>query len=190
MTRTTLLLLLVIVVACALTAFISVTLYSPKPCATRVRFDESQNTVIIARNEGVVERDQAVLNDPLFPPVNRETASQHEALRNKLWLRPLQERDSDSFRLVAYLVSKSEDKTTWKLFGRRKDRNIGEFYATPSDRNNDVKVPLDRMSMPDKDARLRGMDDIPDEVTVNTPLLSGTFDVMRLPGSDFSTGYV
>ena len=48
----------------------------------------------------------------------------------------------DTFRLVAYVTSTSDEKDSgnnnWKLFGH-KDRHFSEFYMIPTDNTNEKR---------------------------------------------------
>lgn len=188
-------LLLLFMALCAV-VFVAVSLQRKcPPCADRgvscpvVPVQDPAPQVV--RECDVRSRDLAVLNDPLFPPWNRQSASQHDAYRRALWLRSRAvTRDDDAFRLVAYLVRADDSKEAWKLFGRKRDNNTADFYLMSTKRDDDVKVPVSRSTMPDARARLRGLDDLPDRVVFATPIVDGTFDVMQLPNTDFATDYV
>ena len=51
---------------------------------------------------------------------------------------------NDTFRLVGYVTSTDSKRdagnNSWKLFGRQKDRHFSEFYMSPTNNNNDVKI--------------------------------------------------
>ena len=102
--------------------------------------------------DAVVTRDRAVVNDPLYPPLNRQVRMPRE--------------QEDTFRLLGYVVNPTDKEDAWKLFGREKRRHVGEFYVSPANKNVDVKITLtnDMISSPTK---LRDLYDIPSEIRIN-----------------------
>ena len=142
------------------------------------------------------ERDLRVLRDPLYPALNRTHAVVYEDVAELTRKRLINQPTSrgydrnDTYRMIGYMVNE-EDPTCkqWKLFGRTKDRNKGEFFMTPVDKTLDMKIQItdDMMKSGDK---LRSLDDIPSEVSLTTPLLSETpYKFIELPKSDFSDEY-
>lgn len=143
------------------------------------------------------ERDMRVLRDPLYPALNRTHAVVYEdvaeATRKRLINQPtsLGYDRSDTYRLVGYMVNE-EDPTCkqWKLFGRTKDRNRGEFFMTPVDKTLDMKIQITDDMMKNGD-KLRSLEDIPNEVRLSTPLLSETpYKFIELPKGDFSDEFM
>lgn len=120
------------------------------------------------------DRDRKVLDDPLYPPLNRMTNQ------------PL-----DSFRLVGYIKSNEQQKdvgdNNWKLFGRMKNRHEVELYIVPTNNNQDIKVPLTRDVVSPKIADLYTL---PDALTIKSPMLHPTpYQVIELPRSQFDPQY-
>lgn len=123
-------------------------------------------------------RDIRVLNDPLYPPLNRMVSTPYY----------------DTFRLVGYLKSSCDNErdaggNTWKLFGRMKDRRMGEFYISPANTNDDIKIPLtsDVMMGP----RLSDIDTIPNELMFKSPLLNLCHYIfIELPRGQLDSMYI
>lgn len=142
-------------------------------------------------NINIVEmRDRKVVNDQLYPPLNRSDNKTHEHLLNNINTRTMyiQTNDiNDKYRLVAYITNNSEEKdagnNNWKLFARQKDRNISDFYVKPTDNNNDMKVPItDEIVVGD---RLRDIYNIPKILTFNSPLFNkNPYNVVEIPKAD------
>lgn len=142
-------------------------------------------------NDTVV-RDRKVLNDPLYPPLNRSDNKTHTELVNNITNRNMYIRTNDindTYRLVGYVTNNSQEKDTgnnnWKLFARQKDRNISEFYMKPTDNNNDVKVPItDDIIVGD---RLRDIYNIPQQITFKSPMFNkDPYNVVEVPKADLS----
>ena len=101
----------------------------------------------------------------------------------------------DTFRLVGYVTNNATDvdngNNSWKLFGRQKDRHSSEFYMTPTNSNNDLKIPLTRdIIVNDK---LDDIYSIPNTLTFNSPLLNKEpYNVVEVPKADlsFSSDYL
>ena len=130
------------------------------------------------------ERDLRVLNDPLYPALNRADRNSYEGVVVNTINRQLNiptNTYNDSYRLIAYMVNEEDPTSTkWKLFGRQKDRNKGEFFMVPVDRTIDLKVQItDDIVTSEK---LRSIDSLPNEITFKSPLLStSTYVITELP---------
>lgn len=124
------------------------------------------------------DRDIRVLNDPLYPPLNRMVSSPHY----------------DTFRLIGYLKSSCETErdvggNTWKLFGRMKDRRAGEFYISPANTTDDIKIPLTSDVILGQ--RLSDIDTIPSELMFKSPLLNKChYLFIELPRGHLASTYV
>lgn len=140
----------------------------------------------------IEHRDRRVLEDPLYPPLNRTIHPVAEANQTLVQQRALQQptrtgTDVDTFRLLGYFVN-SENKTdVWKLFGRQlySRGSQGTFYVMPTDRNNDVKIPLDSNS-DIVEPRLRDLYNLPNEVRFKHPMFSptATYQFVELKSGD------
>jgi hypothetical protein len=83
-----------------------------------------------------------VLNDPLYPAYNRTDRGTFEGIMSETVKRNFNmptQYYNDSYRLVGYLSNDDDEIGNWKIFGRQKDRNRGEFYMIPVNRNYEVK---------------------------------------------------
>lgn len=117
-------------------------------------------------------RDVRVLSDPLYPPLNRSNAG-----------------PPDSYRLIGVLSSTDQEKDAgnnqWKLFGRMKDRNQGEYYISPANNNIDLKIALTPEMT--RGERLRDVYSLPTEMSFSSPMLNTTpYILSEMPKSDFS----
>jgi hypothetical protein len=149
----------------------------------------SSNT---SESDDTVVRDRKVLEDQLYPPLNRSDNRTHTELVNNITNRNMYIRTNDindTYRLVGYVTNNSDEKDTgnnnWKLFARQKDRNISEFYMKPTDNNNDVKVPItDDIVLGD---RLRDIYNIPKQLTFKSPMFNkDPYNVVEVPKADLS----
>jgi hypothetical protein len=139
-----------------------------------------------------IARDRKVLDDDLYPPLNRGDTRSHTNLANNINRRRMYvntQETGDTFRLVAYVTSTSDEKDSgnnnWKLFARQKDRHFSEFYMIPTDNTNDLKISINNNNVVGH--RLRDVYDIPQQLTFNTPLLNKEpYDVVEVPKADLS----
>jgi hypothetical protein len=141
-------------------------------------------------------RDRRVLNDPLYPALNRSEFNTHQGIADKIKAKALYNNTqefTDRYRLVGYVTSQDNDKkdsggNVWKLMARQKDRNRADFYMIPANNNYDMKVMLnDDIIMGDK---LRDVYTIPKQLTFKTPLLNDSaYEVTELPMNDFTNSY-
>jgi hypothetical protein len=155
-----------------------------EPCAPCKPCQTYQQTVI----DSVTERDRRVMHDDLYPPLNRPDS---DSMRN-MNIRPLATRGSnDTFRLIGYLVDESDKNEVWKLFARQQyTGGRAEFYATPANRNFEMKVTLDNNIITSRD-KFTDIYTLPDFVNISHPMFSrNTYKVIQLQQSDFSSQYV
>ena len=96
---------------------------------------------------------------------------------------------NDTFRLVGYVTSTDSKRdagnNSWKLFGRQKDRHFSEFYMSPTNNNNDVKIFLtDNIIVGE---RVRDIYAIPNTITFRSPMLNESpYQVVEIPKQDIS----
>ena len=141
--------------------------------------------IVHAATDVVDHRDRKVLHDELYPAVNRTSAHLFRDfhLHKDIFNIPTQP-GSDTYRLVGYLKNDSDPNGTWKLFGRDKDRNQGEYYMIPTNHINDIKIQVTDSIISGRD-RLRSLDTIPDTISFNSPLLAKTpYTFVELPKGD------
>lgn len=151
----------------------------------------SKNNYNVEKNIiGIETRDRKVIEDQLYPPLNRSDNKTHSELVKNINSRNMYIQTNnmnDKYRLVGYVTNNAEEKdvgnNNWKLFARQKDRNISDFYMKPTDNNNDIKVPItDDIVVGDK---LRDIYNIPKQITFNSPLFNNTpYNIIEIPKAD------
>jgi hypothetical protein len=169
------------------------TIPSNKICMSIDEFNKLRDSAIKVNNDAdTISRDRKVLEDDLYPPLNRGDTRSHTNLANNINRRRMYvntQETGDTFRLVAYLTSTSDEKDSgnnnWKLFARQKDRHFSEFYMIPTDNTNDLKISINNDNVVGH--RLRDVYDIPQQLTFNSPLLNKEpYDVVEVPKADLS----
>lgn len=136
-------------------------------------------------------RDRRVINDPLYPPLNRSDRQTFESNVFQTQARNINvpTRDMyDSFRLVGYLTCKDDKKDAggnhWKLMARQKNRHESEFYMIPTNKDYDVKVPLTSDVV--VGTNLRDIYTIPNVLSFRSPMLNQSpYDFVELPKTSF-----
>ena len=162
---------------------------SEKICLT---IEEYNKLLSIKEKNNVEIRDRKVVEDQLYPPINRADNKTHSDLIKNINERTMYIKTNDindTYRLVAYVTNNSEEKdagnNNWKLFARQKDRNISEFYMKPTDNNNDMKVPITDSIVVGE--RLRDIYNIPKQLTLNSPLFNtNPYNVVEIPKADLT----
>jgi hypothetical protein len=166
---------------------------SNKVCMSIDEFNKLRDSAVKVNNDtDTISRDRKVLEDDLYPPLNRGDTKSHTNLANNINRRRMYvntQETGDTFRLVAYLTSTSDEKDSgnnnWKLFARQKDRHFSEFYMIPTDNTNDLKISINNDNVVGH--RLRDVYDIPQQLTFNSPLLNKEpYDVVEVPKADLS----
>ena len=132
------------------------------------------------------ERDLRVLHDPLYPAYNRTDRDNYELVAENTFRRNINvptQRFNDSYRLIGYASNSDDEVGRWKVFGRQKDRNRGDYYMVPVNKNYDLKVQItDKIVVGEK---LRDIDTVPDTITFDSPLLAQTpYTFVELPKGD------
>lgn len=140
-------------------------------------------------------RDYKVLQDPLYPPLNRSDATTHNNLRAQIDQRNIYiptnfQSHSDTYRVIGYLVNKEATQdvggNNWKLFARQKDRNLADFYMIPANNNYDVKIQITSDMVVGE--KLRDVYTVPNVVYFNSPMLNKSeYQFVELPKTDFTT---
>jgi hypothetical protein len=127
--------------------------------------------------DSVTQRDYSANNDPLYPPLNRMPRSSGGPMA----------RSEDTYRFLGYIINKMDKEDSWKLYGREKNRNQGEFYVTSTNKNTDIKIMV-TAEMVVGSNRLRDIYDIPEELMIKHPLFAPTpYHVIVNPSSDFGS---
>lgn len=140
-------------------------------------------------------RDRRVLNDPLYPALNRSEFDIHNSVVEQIQKKNLYNTTqdfTDRFRLVGYVTNQDENKdsggNTWKLMARQKDKNRGEFFLIPANNNYDMKIMLNNDMLTGE--KLRDIYTIPKQLSFKTPLLNETpYEVTEIPMNDFTNSY-
>jgi hypothetical protein len=150
---------------------------------------------IVSQYDPVIERDRAVVQDELYPPLGRTERpifDQLVARMNSGVFNYPTRGSPDTFRLLGYLVNETGKKDTWKLFGRQKypGSSMGEYYAVCiDDRKSDMKITLKDDMMP-KD-KIRDIYALPDEVVIKSPLFNSTpYKIIQLDNADLTSPYL
>ena len=136
-------------------------------------------------------RDRRVLNDQLYPPLNRTDATTFNGVVRETANRNINvpiNQSYDSFRLVGYITSQEGEKDSgggsWKLMGKTKNRNESEFYLIPTNNNYDLKIPITSDIVVGQ--RLRDVYTIPKEIQFKSPMLNqAPYQFIELPKADF-----
>ena len=143
----------------------------------------------------VSDRDRAVINDELYPPLGRTERPIFDQLINGMsngYFSYPTRGSPDTFRMVAYLVNTSDKKDMWKLFGRQKypGSSIGDYYAIQmDDRRSDLKITIKDEMMP-RD-KIRDIYALPNEVVINSPLFnSSPYKIIELDKADLTSPYL
>lgn len=160
----------------------------PAACAPCPPCEVSTCTTKSHETDPVTERDVRVLHDEFYPPLNRMDA---DTMRN-MNIYPVASRGSnDTYRLVGYLVDETDKNEVWKLFARQQyTGGRSEFYASPANRNFEMKVTLDNNVVTSSE-KFRDLYTMPDWVTISHPMFSrNQYKVIQLNQSDFSSQYV
>ena len=148
--------------------------------------------------QSVEQRDRRVLSDPLYPALNRSSEQSYNATSQAvkagvMYQQTHPDDSNDSFRLVGYISSTDQEQTDagknqWKMFGRMKDRNQGEYYISPVNNNFDMKIPLTQNVVIGE--KLKDVYSLPDQMQFNSPLLNNRpYQFTELPRGDFGTRY-
>ena len=144
----------------------------------------------------IATRDRRVLDDPLYPPLNRSTDQDYYSIKKEvrsgnMYSSPTGNQAYDSYHLVGILSSTSQEhpdagNNQWKLFGRMKDRNQGEYYIIPANNNIDLKIPITNEIV--KSERLRDVYSLPQEMRFDSPMLNHTpYIFTELPKGDLTS---
>ena len=142
---------------------------------TSNQVNQTSNQVNQTSNRINQIRDRQVLEDALYPPLNRDHSSNPKLFYER--------RNDDRYRLVGYMVAQEDPSDTWKLFARDTGRGRANFYMMPSDKNSDIKVTLDS-------PQLRDIYDIPRSLKVSSPVLRHTrYEIMELQKGDLDSPY-
>lgn len=146
-------------------------------------------------NDSIIDRDRAVMQDPLYPPVSRDNVDNTLRLLSEKRLRPSSYDSNDTYQLIGYLISKDDKTAVWKLMARSKNRGQADFFVQSSNTNLDVKLPLTHEIAKPADGSsirpFRDIYDLPEAVLLNHPLFGNSvYDISLLPRAQLGTGYI
>ena len=193
--------LVVLVLIAALTAVVAWHFSADaeeEECPPCIILDSASDARASSDPDAASRRDRRVLSDQLYPPLNRADARDYISVENEISRgRLYQNPDStyDSFRLIGFLSSSTAQEerdaghNQWKLFGRMKNRNVGEFYIVPAHNSIDIKIPLTQDIV--RGTTLRDVYTIPNELSFQSPLLNRSpYIVSELPKADLSSSAI
>ncbi len=140
-------------------------------------------------------RDIKVINDPLYPPLNRTDRNTFDHVVKSTEARDINvptTNINDTYRLVGYLINNDSNQDAggnrWKVMARQKNRHESDFYLIPTNKDYDVKVPLTQDVVLGK--KLNDVYTIPKDLRFNSPLLNNTtYEFVELPKSSFTDDY-
>lgn len=142
----------------------------------------------------ITQRDVAVIQNTLYPPVSRDTRNNTIRLLQEPRLQP-DPLNEDTFQLIGYLINREDKNDVWKLLAQRTDRTRADFYAQSSNKNIDVKIPLTPEVAKAADGSsmrpFRDIYDLPDAVIMSHPMFSPNmvYDIVSLPRAPLGSGY-
>ena len=144
----------------------------------------------------IQSRDDAVINDDLYPPLNRMARPlADEYLRYKMdgTFGQYTRGAPDTYRLVGYLINSTDRNDKWNIYGRQKYRgsNQGDYYAVQQCGGHG---PCTKIILSDDIVvgnTLRDYYNLPSTITFNSPaLLTTPYDVVQLKTNiDYSPYY-
>jgi hypothetical protein len=154
-------------------------------------------TILKPSRDPVSDRDHRVINDPLYPLINRTDRPTFDYLIRNPIIRGIPTRyndNLDTLRPIAIarlhvdgLNPKSE---LYYLLGRRTSRNSskGEYYLWSANDNNRIKIPLtdDRNNPIIKD-----FDNLPEQIEITNGVFAGSvLDIQELKNADLTSPYL
>jgi hypothetical protein len=152
--------------------------------------EESEPKPVISDHIMIQDRDHRVLEDPLYPPLNRDSVNNTKNYINepRLHMAP---NSNDAYRLIGYLVNIENKDEVWKLFAREQynRRGLASFYAANANKNIDIKIALTNDVIQGGQG-LRDLYDLPTEISIKHPMfMASPYKVVSLPNSDWSSQY-
>ena len=134
----------------------------------------------------VITRDRQVMNDPLYPPLNRTDANSTLQFAAEPRLQAEQVRSSfDSFRQVGYLVNTQDKNDVWQLLAKEKHyrRGDADFYAISANKNMSLKVQITN-DMIISGGPLRDLYSLPNQLVIRHAMFAQSpYEVIELPRS-------
>lgn len=137
----------------------------------------------------IAQRDMAVIRDPLYPPLDRQSRPlADEYLKYKqagLFDVPTRQ-GNDTYRLMGYLINSTNKTDKWNIYGKQRysGSSHGNFYATQQCNNNTcTKIELTKDILVNE--RLNDFYNLPSTLTFKSPLFgTDPYDVVQLSFAD------
>lgn len=98
----------------------------------------------------ITERDRAVVNDKLYPPISRPPrpiVDDYITYKDAGLFDFNTRQNNDTYKLMGYLINSNDKNEKWNIYGRQKysGSSHGDFYATEHcDKNSCIKIELDK----------------------------------------------
>ena len=146
---------------------------------------------LIDDREIINKRDEDVLYNELYPPLNRSSNSTTMQLFNNIKDRYINNKSrgvpNDSPHLLGYFHKKDDNDKIYKLFGWAKYQGStsGYFYYTNVNNNKPIKYPLDNLN-----SNLKHIDIIPNIINIKKGPIIGEFEFNELSKSDLEMIYI
>ena len=149
------------------------------------------NQKVIDDRKIINKRDEDVLYNELYPPLNRSSNSTTMQLFNSIKDRYIHNKSrgvpNDSPHLLGYFHKKDDNEKIYKLFGWAKYQGStsGYFYYTNVNNNKPIKFPLDNFN-----SNLKHIDIIPNIINIKKGPITGEFEFNELSKSDLEMIYI
>ena len=139
----------------------------------------------------ISKRDMAVVQDPLYPPLDRNPrplADEYLRYRDAGYFDVPTRNGTDTYRLMGYLINSTNKDEKWNIYGRQRysGSSHGYFYATQQCNNNQcTKIELTKDILVGQ--QLNDFYNLPSTLTFNSPLFgTDPYDVVQL---NIANGY-
>jgi len=139
-----------------------------------IKHKKSIDIYPVNTNDLINHRDVAVLNDDLYPPLNRNPkpiANDYMRYKSTGYFDYPNRGTPDTFRLIGYMINSTNKHEKWNLFGRQKfsGSSQGEFYVVQQCSNSTcTKINLDDDIL--VGGKIRDFYNLPNTITLNSPL--------------------
>lgn len=147
--------------------------------------------------DSVLDRDRRVINDPLYPIINRSDRPTFDYLIKNPTIKGIMTRYDDNLDTprpiaIARLNINGFNSTSelYYLFGKRRSRNSskGEYYLWAPNNNNQIKIPLvDDRNNP----LIKDFDNLPTTLTIKDGIFANaTLEIQELKNADLNSPYI
>lgn len=137
----------------------------------------------------ITQRDNAVLHNPLYPPLDRQSrplADEYLKYRQAGLFDVPTRQGGDTYRLMGYLINSVNKTDKWNIYGRQRysGSSHGYFYVTQQCNNNTcTKIELTKDILVNE--RLNDFYNLPSTLIFKSPLFStDPYDVVQLSVAD------